>query len=147
MRSKHNTAFLDRTHHRARSNSKPNAMPNPYSTFTCFPRLPLELRLHIWRLTTITPRTFRLLDKRGDNCLRVGDQTHFRPYNAQTDLEEEWWCAASRDQRIPATLHACRESRHEVRKLYRYLACGVWVNDGVDYVWSECVGPYDRDYW
>lgn len=116
-------------------------------TFNCFSRLPVELRLHIWRCTTLTPRTFRLLDGRGGNCLRVGEQVHFRPYSLQTDTEEEWTCSASEERKIPAALHTCRESREEVRKVYQYLACGIWVNHGIDEIWSECVGPYDRDYW
>ena len=117
------------------------------STFSCFSKLPVELRLHVWRCSTLVPREFRLLDRRGDNCLCSGGQVHFRPYNLQTDIEEEWTCPASKEQKIPATLHTCRESREEVGKVYRYLACGIWAHHIIDEIWSECIGPYDRDYW
>ena len=120
-----------------------------HAMFIYFLRLPLELRLHIWRLTALSPRKFRLVDGRGSNSCLNGAHTYFKPLSAwvDSDADEEWECPASKDRRIPATLHTCRESRQELQNVYRYLACGIWANSEVDEVWCECVGPYDRDFW
>ena len=68
-------------------------------------------------------------------------------YAKDTIAGEQWICHSSDGPRIPPIMHACHESRQEVSKVYEYVACGVWTYPGVDVVWLECVGPYDRDYW
>ena len=67
----------------------------PLRTFTCFPKLPLELRNKIWAYYSFTPRTIKL-------CIATSQHSR----------------AITGGQRIPAVLRTSFESRNEALKHY-----------------------------
>lgn len=86
----------------------------PLKTFTCFPRLPPEIRLLIWKQVYQVSRVIRIEYNRSGQCTAH----HRRP---------------------PIGFHVCQESREEALKVYR-LAFGsvqVFINFNVDVIFLD----------
>lgn len=88
------------------------------TAFPPFPRLPLELRQHIWRAAFPPSRTLRLDTDHYCTCCLVFQ--HKPTY--------------------PSTLWVCRESRAETLRLYRYFAIDVETED-LDRFYPMCFSP------
>jgi hypothetical protein len=77
-------------------------------TFTCFPRLPAELRMRIWEFACFIPRNV---------CIDIDEvlMTKLNDQDSQWATEIVAWRS---DSDIPAVLQVCQESRSEARKHY-----------------------------
>lgn len=91
------------------------AKPGPLKEFTCFPRLPVEIRLIIWRKLCQVPRVVRIEFNNASGRCRA------------------------RHRQPPTGLRVCRESREEARRSYR-LAFGtaqVFIDFDVDVIFLD----------
>lgn len=82
----------------------------PLDTFTLFPKLPLELRLKVWRFCFPKSREI-LIGINGSE--RYGNYADDKVHELQRDIS------------LPITLHICAESREETLRKY----CLVWWKD------------------
>jgi hypothetical protein len=79
---------------------------NPHlRTFTCFPRLPLELQRMVWGFALPAPRTITIIST--DFTIRDAKGWTVRKY-----------CVAHNAPSVPSLLHACQESRKVALKTY-----------------------------
>ncbi|KAE9365507.1 hypothetical protein N431DRAFT_496584 [Stipitochalara longipes BDJ] len=99
----------------------PSPLPQTRATFTLFSKLPIEMRHMIWRHTAMEPRTIELTTEHRGR----------QPYDNQN--------------RAPAAIHTCQESRKEGKRYYQRCAekissvAGpraipniIWINFAVD---------------
>ena len=98
-------------------------MPSPQSptTFTCFGRLPTELRLQIWKYARPDPRVVRV--SRSKNSLDIPDWLKDRT-NPIIEVPDktiiDHFCRINYSKTpIPAMLHACTESRQVALGWYK----------------------------
>jgi hypothetical protein len=86
----------------ARACQAPSESPEKtHNTFKLFPKLPLDLRLLVWRYTFPGPRLVSLDYAKGNRIFKIPDDLH-----------------ATRNIELPPTLHLNRESRYEALRAY-----------------------------
>lgn len=83
------------------------------TTFTCFPKLPIELRLKIWKAACFIPRNVDIWYRNLCNVVR-GDR--MGTCCAEHDMDCPLYALKTQSQ--PAVLHTCRESRSEASTHY-----------------------------
>jgi hypothetical protein len=89
------------------------------STFTCFPNLPKELQLKIWKQVAFETRN-------------IGIWVEQRKFRYYRDGEHDYYFLSNVGH--PAILHTCKESREEGLKFYQLslgTTCEVNVRDGI----------------
>jgi 2EXR family len=111
---------------------KQTKLPPPLTTFTCFGRLPAELRVLIWELARHGPRVVRLAWSK--------DPPKAPSWSRFPELYRANYSSAP----IPAMLHACSESRQVALKWYQLLfgvraaPARVYFDPETDYIRVGC---------
>ncbi|CZR66606.1 uncharacterized protein PAC_16507 [Phialocephala subalpina] len=97
---------------KAKAKSMPD--PNPESNFTLFPKLPIELRLSIWRHALPGPRTIEVF--LSPRPFRTGCG---RLYSPPPPPRPQYWITNSK---LPTILAVNHESRTEAKKSYAMIS-------------------------
>jgi hypothetical protein len=114
------------------------------SGFPCFPRLPDELRIFIWKLAV--PTETRVFEVEGIVNLKDTVPIAWSTFSYSRSLRDQGYeCLPLRRFKfkyahpVPAILHTCGESRYVGKRFYFLFSCRLWFNPAVDTIYFNSV--------
>ncbi|KAH6712604.1 hypothetical protein BKA61DRAFT_676419 [Leptodontidium sp. MPI-SDFR-AT-0119] len=100
---------------------------DPLDTFTCFPKLPIELRLKVWRWSFPRGREVSIaheLFSENPFSVFIGDPSLVDYYSTERELNDK-----NASSSLPPTLFVNQESRQETLRHYVVVFCDVIERD------------------